>query len=232
MSREEEAAECGKLVGWSVRRAARPRSTGAGTLGGIEPVPAALPLAFSFSDAWSYLWLGFTHIMPQGYDHMLFVAGLFLFAPQWRPLLLQVTAFTLAHTLTLAFAVLGFVSVSPRIVEPLIALSIVWVGVENLWRRELGKARLAVVFGFGLLHGLGFAGALKELAVDRATLVPALLCFNFGVEVGQVAVLAIMFVALGWAREREDYRRRVIVPGSIGIAVLAAWWTVQRTLGL
>ena len=232
MSREEEAAECGKPVGWSVRRAARPRSTGAGTLDGIAPVPAALPLAFSFSDAWSYLWLGFTHIMPHGYDHMLFVVGLFLFAPQWRPLLLQVTAFTLAHTLTLAFAVLGFVSVSSRIVEPLIALSIAWVGVENLCRRELGKARLAVVFGFGLLHGLGFAGALTELAVDRATLVPALLCFNFGVEVGQVAVLAIMFGALGWAHEREDYRRRVIVPGSIGIAVLAAWWTVQRTFGL
>lgn len=229
--RETKATPGGKLVGRDAAFAP-PWSTGAKIFGGLRSVLVALPLAFTLADAWSYLWLGFTHILPHGYDHMLFVVGLFLFAPRWRPLLLQVTAFTLAHTLTLAFAVLGFVSVSPRIVEPLIALSIVWVGGENLWRRELGKARLAVVFGFGLLHGLGFAGALTELAVDRATLVPALLCFNLGVEVGQVAVLAIMFVALGWAREREDYRRRVIVPGSIGIAVLAAWWTVQRTLGL
>lgn len=189
------------------------------------------PLAFTFADAWSYLWLGFTHILPQGYDHMLFVLGLFLFAPQWRPLLLQVTAFTIAHTLTLAVAAFGVVSVSPRVVEPLIALSIVWVGVENLWRRELRPTRLGVVFGFGLLHGLGFASALKELAVDRATLVPALLFFNFGVEAGQVAVLALAFAAFGWARDRDDYRRRVVVPGSVLIAVVAAWWTVQRAFG-
>lgn len=190
------------------------------------------PLAFTLADAWSYLWLGFTHIMPQGYDHMLFVVGLFLFAPQWRPLLLQVTAFTVAHTLTLAIAVFGVVSLSPRVVEPLIALSIVWVGLENLWRRELGPTRLVAVFAFGLLHGLGFAGALKELAVDRATLGPALFFFNFGVETGQIAVLILAFAALGWARDRDDYRRRVIVPGSILIAAVAAWWTVQRILGL
>ena len=193
---------------------------------------APLPLAFSFTEAWSYLWLGFTHILPQGYDHMLFVLGLFLFAPQWRPLLLQVTAFTLAHTLTLGLAVFGVVSVSPRIVEPLIALSIVWVGVENLRQRELGWTRTAVVFGFGLLHGLGFAGALTELGVERATLVPALLCFNCGVEAGQISVLAIAFAALGWARGRADYRRRVIVPGSLLIAAVAAWWTVQRIFRL
>ncbi len=189
---------------------------------------AQLPLAFSFSEAWSYLWLGFTHILPQGYDHMLFVSGLFLFAPHWRPLLAQVTAFTLAHTLTLALAVLGAVSVSPRIVEPLIALSIVWVGVENIRHRELGRVRVAVVFGFGLLHGLGFASALNELGVDRATLGPALLCFNCGVEAGQIGVLAIAFAVLGWTRGRTDYHRRVLVPGSLLIAVVAAWWTVQR----
>ena len=188
--------------------------------------------AFSLPDAWSYLWLGFTHILPQGYDHMLFVFGLFFFAPLWRPLLWQVTAFTAAHTLTLALAVLGVVSISSRIVEPLIALSIVWVGVENLWRRELGWGRVAVVFGFGLLHGLGFAGALTELGIGRATLVPALLCFNVGVEAGQCSVLLLAFVALGWARARADYRRRIAVPGSIAIALVATWWTVQRTFGL
>ena len=192
----------------------------------------ALPLlAFTTAEAWSYLWLGFTHIVPQGYDHMLFVFGLFLSAPQWRPLLGQVTAFNVAHTLTLALAVLGVVSISSRIVEPLIALSIVWVGGENLRRRELGWGRLAVVFGFGLLHGLGFAGALTELGIGRTTLGPALLCFNLGVEAGQCSVLLLAFAALGWARARPDFRPRVVVPGSIMIAAVAAWWTVQRTVG-
>ena len=166
---KQGAAQPGKPGGRATGTAlSQPAIDTAGNSCRTGGVFAPLPLAFSFTEAWSYLWLGFTHILPQGYDHMLFVLGLFLFAPQWRPLLLQVTAFTLAHTLTLGLAVFGVVSVSPRIVEPLIALSIVWVGVENLRQRELGWTRTAVVFGFGLLHGLGFAGALTELGVERA----------------------------------------------------------------
>ena len=184
--------------------------------------------AFTASDAWSYLWLGFAHILPRGYDHALFVMGLFLCAPQWRPLLWQVSAFTVAHTLTLALAVLGIVTVSPRIVEPLIALSIVWVAVENIWRSEIGWTRVATVFAFGLLHGLGFAGALGALGLEKSTLVPALLCFNLGVEAGQFAVLLGAFLLLGWATKRDDYRRRIAVPGSFLIAAVAAWWTIQR----
>ncbi|MBI3885258.1 MAG: HupE/UreJ family protein [Opitutae bacterium] len=226
---ETKAARGGKLGGErSARAAGNTKSTPTENHAALAGVFAPLPLAFSFAEAWSYLWLGFKHILPQGYDHMLFVLGLFLFAPHWRPLLVQVTAFTAAHTLTLALAAFGVVSVSPRIVEPLIALSIVWVGVENLRQRALGRARVAVVFGFGLLHGLGFASALTELGVAGATLGPALLCFNGGVEAGQLAVLALAFAVLGWARGREDYRRRVLVPGSVLIAAVALGWTVQR----
>lgn len=191
----------------------------------------SLPLAFTAAEAWAYGRLGFTHILPHGYDHLLFVLGLYLLRPKWRPLLWQVSAFTVAHTLALALAALGVVNLPSRVVEPLIALSIVWVGVENIRRRDLSPARVAVVFGFGLLHGLGFAGALGGLGLERAQLAAALLCFNLGVEAGQLAVLALAFATLGWARSRDDYRPRLVVPASAGIALLAAWWTVQRAAG-
>src|SRR5207247_1613157 len=103
-----------------------------------------------------YLRLGFRHIVPEGTDHILFVLGLFLLSPRLRPMLLQVSAFTLAHTATLALSTLGVVRLSPAVVEPLIALSIAYVAAENTLRQELRPWRAALVFGFGLLHGLGF----------------------------------------------------------------------------
>jgi hypothetical protein len=176
-----------------------------------------------------YLALGFTHIVPKGLDHILFVLGLFFLSPRWKPLLWQVTAFTLAHTLTLALSVYGVVSLPSSIVEPAIALSILFVAVENVVVGRLTPWRPAVVFLFGLLHGLGFAGVLTELGLPRSQFLTALLAFNVGVEAGQLAVilLAAIALALPWGR-RPWYRRRIEVPASLAIGAVAIVWFVQR----
>ncbi|HXU44619.1 MAG TPA: HupE/UreJ family protein, partial [Thermoanaerobaculia bacterium] len=166
-----------------------------------------------------------------GVDHILFVLGLFLLSLRLRPLLLQVTAFTVAHTLTLGLAMLGWVHLSSRIVEPLIAVSIVYVAVENLFARELKRSRVALVFCFGLLHGLGFAGVLSELGLPRSEFVPALLSFNAGVELGQLSVLAGAFLLVGALRSRPWYRLRVVVPASLAIAAVGMYWAIERVLG-
>lgn len=177
-----------------------------------------------------YLILGFTHILPKGLDHILFVLGLFLLSTRWKPLLVQVSAFTLAHTLTLAAAIYGVVRLAPTIVEPLIALSIAYVAIENLLTTELRPWRTALVFAFGLLHGLGFAGVLAELGLPRGRFLAALLSFNLGVELGQLAVIAAAFLLVGWARRRPRYRRAVVVPASLAIAAAGLWWFVERAV--
>lgn len=177
---------------------------------------------------WLYLELGFTHILPKGLDHILFVLGLFLLSRRVKPLLLQVTAFTVAHTVTLALSIYGLVSLPPSVVEPLIALSIVYVAVENLFTRELHAWRVALVFAFGLLHGMGFAGVLSELGLPRSEFLPALLAFNVGVEAGQLTVIALAFLAVGLFRDRSWYRRAVVVPASLLIAAVGLYWSVER----
>jgi hydrogenase/urease accessory protein HupE len=177
-----------------------------------------------------YIMLGYEHILPKGLDHILFVLGLFLMSTRWRPLLAQVTAFTVAHSITLGLAIYGAVSLKSTIVEPLIAASIVYVAVENVLAKEVHKSRIAVVFCFGLLHGLGFAGVLRELGLPRSQFLPALLSFNLGVELGQLSVIAVAFLAVGWLGGRLWYRRWVVIPGSLVIAAVGLYWTVQRVL--
>lgn len=191
------------------------------------PAPPARPAV-----AWRYLRLGFVHILPRGLDHVLFVLGLFLLAPRWRPLLWQVSAFTVAHTVSLALSSFGVVSLPSQPVEILIALSIVYVAVENALTAELHPWRPAVVFLFGLLHGLGFAGVLGELGLPPAQAVTALAAFNVGVEAGQLAVLAGAFLLLGTFRARPWYRRRLAIPLSAAIAAVGLWWAVERAGGL
>ena len=180
----------------------------------------------------TYLELGFTHILPKGTDHILFVLGIFLLSIHLRPILMQVTAFTVAHTITLALTIYGVVSLSPKIVEPLIALSIVYVAVENIATPKLSPWRVAVVFAFGLLHGMGFAGVLAQLGLPRSEFLPALLSFNAGVELGQLAVISIAFLVIGLPfRNKPWYRRRIVIPGSIAIAAVGLFWFVQRVVG-
>ncbi|UYV39203.1 HupE/UreJ family protein [Rhodobacteraceae bacterium D3-12] len=179
----------------------------------------------------SYIPIGFDHILPKGLDHILFALGLFLLAARLRPLLWQVTAFTAAHTVTLALGALGWVSVPGSIVEPLIAASICYVAIENIFTDHLNKWRPLIVFGFGLLHGLGFASVLEEFGLPDAHFIPALLGFNIGVELGQLTVIAIAFLLVGaWFRDKPWYRRVITIPASLVIAAIGAYWVVERTL--
>jgi hypothetical protein len=176
------------------------------------------------ADGWAtfadYIPVGFDHILPKGLDHILFVLGLFFLSTRFAPLLWQVTSFTLAHTVTLAMAVLGIVSVPASIVEPLIAASIVYVAVENIVSDKLHRWRPFVIFGFGLLHGLGFASVLGEFGLPNGQVIPALIGFNIGVELGQLTVIAIAFI-LVWYAIRVDRGRANVAPAQALYAVLA-----------
>ena len=196
-----------------------------------EPIPVAGGLTVSATQVFlDYIGIGFTHIVPKGLDHILFVVGLFLLSPRLKPLLIQITSFTLAHSVTLALAMLGIISVPASIVEPLIAASIVFIAVENLVTNKLSPWRPFVVFGFGLLHGLGFAGVLTEIGLSPAHFASGLIGFNVGVEAGQLAVVAGCYALLGaWFSDKSWYRARVTIPMSLAISGIAIWWFVERT---
>ena len=168
-----------------------------------------------------YIPIGFDHIVPKGLDHILFVLGLFFLSANMRPLLTQVSLFTLAHTITLALAALGIVSIPSSIVEPLIAASIVYVAVENIYLNHLSRWRPFIVFGFGLLHGLGFASVLTEFGLPDGAFVPALIGFNIGVELGQLAVIAVMFLCV-WQALRVDRGENEAAQGFVLYGVLIA----------
>lgn len=196
-----------------------------------KPIPIAGGAAQSVSAIFvNYLVIGFTHILPKGLDHILFVVGLFLLSTSLRSLAWQITSFTIAHSVTLALGIYGVVQISPAIVEPLIAASIVYVCIENIVTDKLQAWRPFVVFGFGLLHGLGFAGVLTEIGLQPAHFIIGLIAFNLGVEFGQLAVIAICFLAVGlWFRHKDWYRPAITIPASLVIAVIGAWWFVERS---
>ena len=175
-----------------------------------------------------YLGLGFSHIVPEGLDHILFVLGLFLLGNRLKPLLIQVTAFTVAHSITLGLSLYGIFRLPPAIVEPLIALSIAFVAVENICTPKLQPWRPFVVFGFGLIHGLGFAGVLTSFGLVRQQFALALVSFNAGVELGQLFVITLAFLAVGWWRQKPWYRTAIVIPASVLIAATGLFWTVQR----
>ena len=191
--------------------------------GPLEP-PTAVSLGRQ------YLGLGFVHIVPRGLDHILFVLGLFLLGTRTRALVWQVSAFTVAHAATLSLAVFEIVALPARVVEPLIALSIVYVAVENVLTARLTPWRPAVVFGFGLLHGLGFAGVLRQLGLPEQERLLGLLSFNVGIELGQLLVITLALASVGWCRRRPWYRARIAVPLSVAIAGVGLFWAVERTI--
>ena len=154
---------------------------------------APLPPPTRAEVGWQYFALGFTHILPNGFDHVLFVVGIFLLTSKWKSIVAQVSTFTIAHSITLALTMYGIVSLPAKVVEPMIALSIAYVAIENLVTSELKPWRLALVFSFGLLHGMGFAGVLRDLGLPRPAFLTALVTFNVGVEAGQLTVIAIAF---------------------------------------
>lgn len=171
---------------------------------------------------------GFRHILPRGLDHILFILGIFLLSPKWRPLLYQSLTFTLAHSLTLAAAALGWVHLPERWVEAAIALSITWIAVENLRGREVRPARYGVIAAFGLIHGLGFARMLAVALPESGAVLWPLVGFNLGVEAGQIVVLALAWALVGWWK--PDAFARVRLAGSIAIALVGLAWAVERAL--
>lgn len=182
--------------------------------------------AAAASVAWPLLRLGIHHILT-GYDHLLFLFGLILVGGRLRPLLVVVTAFTAGHSVTLALAALGVWAPSPRLVEPAIALSIAYVGVENWFVRDADR-RWLITLPFGLIHGFGFAGALQEVSLPSGQIPLALAAFNVGVETGQVAVLLIMLPAVLWLGRRRWFAAAGVRAVSAGIALAGLVWFVER----
>jgi len=178
---------------------------------------------------WLYLKTGFQHIIPYGFDHILFVLSLFLLSPKLKPILMQATAFTVAHTITLGLGMYQVIRIPSAIIEPLIALSIVYVSAENMINRELKPSRLGIVFLFGLVHGLGFAGSLQGMGLPQNAYFISLLTFNIGVELGQIAVILLFyFLVARWFSFRLFYRKAIVLPLSSMICLVATIWTIER----
>ncbi|MEE9326356.1 MAG: HupE/UreJ family protein [Cocleimonas sp.] len=178
----------------------------------------------------NYINVGFVHIIPLGLDHILFVVGLFLLSTQLKPLLIQITSFTIAHSISLALGIFGIITVSPAIIEPLIAVSIIYVCIENILSDKLSRWRPILVFLFGLLHGLGFASVLTKIGLTEGNFISGLLGFNLGVEFGQLAVIALCVIFIGiWFGKKSWYRERITIPASVMIAIIAAYWVIERT---
>ena len=176
-----------------------------------------------------YLKLGFTHIIPEGLDHILFVVGLCLLSNKVKVILWQATAFTVAHSITLASSMKNIIVAPSAVVEPIIALSILFVAVENLLLTELKPWRILLVFMFGLIHGLGFASSLNEIGLPRNKFVTSILSFNGGVELGQITVICAVFVLLVIPfGKNKNYRKWIVTPLSVLIGLVAMFWTIQR----
>jgi len=177
-----------------------------------------------------YLRLGLQHIIPEGTDHILFVLGLFFLGISWAKLLSQTTVFTVAHATTLFLSTYGVFTLPSKYVEPAIAVSIAVIALENVFRPKLGPGRLAIVFGFGLVHGLGFASSLREIPFPKHDFLIALLGFNLGVDCGQLLVIAAAFLAVGWFKNKPWFRRRIAIPCSLAIAATGICWAIGRVI--
>ncbi|MGH2565029.1 MAG: HupE/UreJ family protein [Ginsengibacter sp.] len=176
-----------------------------------------------------YLELGYTHILPLGFDHILFVLSLYLLSPKLKPVLYQATAFTVAHSVTLGLSMYHVIKPPASIVEPIIALSIMYVALENIFSPKLKKSRIGVVFLFGLVHGMGFASALGQLGLPQKSYLTSILMFNLGVELGQITVILSAYLLFGkWFGSKPWYRKGIVIPLSVIIAAIAGYWTIQR----
>ncbi|MFW6057704.1 MAG: HupE/UreJ family protein [Persicimonas sp.] len=187
--------------------------------------------AFAEPSLWDvlaqYTWQGVLHIVL-GLDHVLFVILLLVAARQLRRLLWVVSTFTLAHSITLVASALELVSLSPSVVEPLIALSIAWLAVELLLDRKPGKHIFVLTFLFGLLHGFGFSYVLRDnVGLPTDALIPALFSFNLGVELGQIAIVCLAFPLVAWTRKQEWGRRAMVVVAAL-VLLVALYWFVTR----
>ncbi len=189
----------------------------------------ALEGAPSTDVVWFYTKLGIEHIIPLGADHILFIVGLCLLNTRFKTILWQATAFTVAHSITLILSMKDVVTLPSAIVEPIIALTIIFIAVENLLLNELKPWRIALVFIFGLIHGLGFAAVLNEIGLPPNKFLTSILAFNLGVELGQIAVILLVFALLILPFGKKPwYRKKVVYPASVLIAIVAFYWMIER----
>lgn len=178
---------------------------------------------------WKYLALGYTHIIPLGFDHILFILCVFFLNTNIKTIILQASMFTIAHSITLGLAVYGIIKPPGNIVEPLIAASIVFLAIENLFLTKIKPWRMVMVFLFGLVHGMGFAGALSQLGMPQYAFATALLSFNVGVELGQLSIILFMYFLVSKTFSAKSwYRTRIVIPSSFIIALVAGYWTIER----
>lgn len=191
-----------------------------------EKSTASLPDKSSQAESW--IVSGFRHVIPLGLDHILFILGLFLLVPRWKPLLGQSLLFTLAHSITLSLAILGFISLPAHWIEITIAASIAWIGIENLYTKKLKPSRLYLVFGFGLIHGMGFAEVLRDKlhGISGKDLTLPLVSFNLGVELAQIAILVCAFLILIPLKKWTPQIQKI---GSVCIALAGLFWIYQRS---
>ncbi len=176
--------------------------------------------------AWAFFKMGIEHILT-GYDHLVFLFGLVLLRAKTKELLAVVTAFTVAHSITLAIAVLGIFSPSPRFVEPAIALSIAYVGIENFFVKD-GSKRWRITFPFGLIHGFGFAGALQEIHLPTSQVPAALVSFNLGVEAGQLFAISLVLPMVMLIRQKDWFEPKGVRVLSAAVAAAGGFWFVLR----
>jgi hypothetical protein len=178
-----------------------------------------------------YLRLGFTHVIPLGFDHILFILSIFFLTSNVRAVIIQCSVFTIAHSLSLALSASGYLIPNSNIIEPLIALSILFTAIENIIHDKVNPWRLLIIFLFGLIHGMGFATALKEIGIPETHFIATLLFFNIGVELGQLAViLSAYFLVSKWFSKKPWYKERIVYPISSVIGCIALYWTIQRIL--
>ena len=181
-----------------------------------------------------YITLGIEHIVPKGLDHILFIFGVFFFTVKLKPLLWQVTMFTLAHSLTLILASLKLVFVPASIIEPLIAISIGYVAFENIFQRQekfrsrSNIIRYVIIFFFGLIHGLGFAFVLEDIGLPTGQLILSLLSFNIGVEIAQIGLVVLAYIVMFYPSKQLWYRKTIQVPCSLVIGLIGIYWFFER----
>jgi len=176
-----------------------------------------------------YLELGFTHVIPMGFDHILFILCLFFYNSKIKTVLLQCTIFTFAHSLALGLSASGIVIYNSNIIEPLIALTILYTAFENIFFANKTTFHSLIIFIFGLIHGLGFASALKEVGIPKEQFFSSLISFNIGVEIGQITIILIAYFLISkWFSQKIWYKERIVYPFSTMVGCIAIYWFVER----
>lgn len=180
---------------------------------------------------WNYLIIGFKHVIPLGYDHILFILALFFFNSKLKTAVVQCSVFTVAHSFTLILSAMGYLHFGSRWVEAGIAFSIFFVAFENVFQSTVKPWRVALVFFFGLVHGMGFASALNNAGLPQHDFLSAVIAFNCGVELAQLAIILCCYLMVARRlSEKNWYQQKLAHPVSIAISCVALFWSVERVL--